>query len=65
MNDAPLDRAEPRDDPSADDHGLHCRTCHCRHLFVVYTRARPGGRIVRRRECRHCGTRLTTVERAA
>jgi hypothetical protein len=42
--------------------GLACRACGCRHLEVVYTRPHPGG-ILRRRQCRHCGRRLTTVER--
>jgi transcriptional regulator NrdR family protein len=44
--------------------GLVCRVCGCRHFWVVYTRpsARPGW-ITRRRECRHCGKRITTRER--
>ena len=43
--------------------GLVCRACGCQQFFVVYTRPAPEGRIFRRRECRHCGKRLTTVER--
>jgi len=42
--------------------GLECRYCGCRHLFVVYTRPTHDGRIMRRRECRHCGKRMTTWE---
>jgi len=42
--------------------GIACPVCGCRHLFVVYTRQRPGGVINRRRECRNCGKRLTTSE---
>jgi transcriptional regulator NrdR family protein len=42
--------------------GLVCRRCGCRHLFVVYTRRRATG-VIRRRECRHCGYRMTTWER--
>lgn len=42
--------------------GLACRHCGCRDLRVVYTRPKPGGRIMRRRECRHCGRRVTTWE---
>jgi hypothetical protein len=42
--------------------GLACRRCGCRHFYVVYTRRASGGRLVRRRECRNCGQRLTTVE---
>jgi len=43
--------------------GLECPACGCRHFFVIYTRPTPGGRIRRRRECRHCGRRITTYEK--
>lgn len=43
--------------------GLICHRCGCRHFFVVYTRPTAGGQIIRRRECRHCGTRIMTYER--
>ena len=43
--------------------GLVCPACGCRHFYVVYTRRRTSGAIIRRRECRYCGKRLTTVER--
>lgn len=43
--------------------GLACPKCGCRHLDVVYTRARPGC-IVRLRECRYCGRRIPTREQA-
>lgn len=42
--------------------GLVCPRCGCGHFEVVYTRAAPGGRIIRRRECRHCNRRITTQE---
>jgi transcriptional regulator NrdR family protein len=42
--------------------GLRCRQCGCTHFFVVYTRPGFGGKLVRRRECRNCGKRLTTWE---
>lgn len=42
--------------------GLACQHFGCRHLRVVYTRPAWGGRIMRRRECRHCGRRVTTWE---
>ena len=42
--------------------GLECRGCSCKHFRVVYTRPTWGGRIMRRRECRHCGRRMTTWE---
>lgn len=42
--------------------GLACRGCGCRHFYVVYTRRAPGGRLTRRRQCRNCGRRMTTIE---
>jgi len=45
--------------------GLVCRSCGCGHFRVLYTRRAWGGRILRRRECRHCGRRITTYERLA
>lgn len=42
--------------------GLECPKCGCKHLFVIYTRPREGG-ILRRKECRHCGRRLSTKEK--
>lgn len=42
--------------------GLVCAGCGCRHFYTIETR--PAARmIVRRRECRHCGKRITTRER--
>jgi len=49
----------------ADWRGLECPRCGCRHLRVLYTRRAWGGRILRRRECRHCGRRMTTYETLA
>ncbi len=42
---------------------LRCPACGCPHLPVLYTRHR-GTRIIRRRECRHCGRLMTTTEHA-
>lgn len=42
--------------------GLECPHCGCGHFRVLYTRSKPGGRLLRRRECRHCGKRITTYE---
>ncbi len=53
----------PKDNGS-EQRGLQCRKCGCRHFRVVYTRAAWGGKLVRRRECRRCGARITTWERA-
>ncbi len=49
----------------AERRGLECPRCGCGHFRVLYTRRAWGGRILRRRECRHCGRRMTTYEREA
>jgi len=46
-----------------DAEGIVCRRCGCGHFRVLYTRPATRGGIRRRRECRHCGTRVTTIER--
>jgi transcriptional regulator NrdR family protein len=56
-------QANQKDRKAEDQKGLECRHCGCRHLRVVYTRPAWGGRIMRRRECRNCGRRMTTWER--
>jgi hypothetical protein len=43
--------------------GLVCVGCGNGRLKVVYTRHGANGRIVRRRECKKCGKRITTWER--
>lgn len=53
----PKDAEKPR--------GLECPRCGCGHFEVVYTRQVAKGRVMRRRECRHCGRRLTTFEQIA
>jgi len=60
--DAPVVESQTQGD--ADQRGLICRRCGCGHFRVIYTRPALGGRIVRRRECRHCGKRLITWEKA-
>jgi transcriptional regulator NrdR family protein len=50
-------------DESVERRGLVCPRCGCGHFRVIYTRRVQGGRIVRRRECRNCGRRITTYER--
>lgn len=57
----PTKRPAPEETPK----GLVCRTCGCRHFRVLYTRPAWGGRLLRRRTCRHCGRRMTTYERVA
>jgi transcriptional regulator NrdR family protein len=53
---------EPTKLEADDDRGLRCN-CGCRKLRVLYTRARPGGMLLRRRECKECRERITTWER--
>ena len=59
-------RVRPQDPPATQGNpepvGIVCRTCGCRHFYVLSTRAAPSGRMIRRRECRHCGRRITTYE---
>ncbi len=56
--------SDPAKPAPRDRRGLECPACGCRHFQVIYTRAAWGGRIMRRRECRHCGRRITTYEQA-
>lgn len=42
--------------------GLVCPRCGCAHFWTLRT-TRRSGRIVRHRECRHCGRRFTTAEK--
>jgi hypothetical protein len=58
--DKPLHLSEMR---ARDDLGLVCGTCGCRHFLTVYTRPKRG-HIQRLKECRHCGRRIVTRERA-
>ena len=44
--------------------GIECPRCGCRHFRVLYTRRACGGRLLRRRECRHCERRITTYEKS-
>ena len=48
--------------PDQDKRGLECRYCGCKHFRVIYTRRGWGGKLIRRRECRYCGKRITTWE---
>ena len=50
-------------EPKVEQRGLECRHCGCKHFLVVYTRPTRGGQIMRRRECRNCGRRITTWEK--
>ena len=46
---------------SDKDVSIRCPQCHCRHFLVVWVRHHVN-KIVRRRECRHCGKQITTSE---
>ena len=58
-------QANRRGREATDQKGLVCRYCGCRHFRVIYTRRAYGGRIMRRRECRHCRKRTTTWEQSS
>ncbi|HNO80614.1 MAG TPA: hypothetical protein PKN33_21410 [Phycisphaerae bacterium] len=45
--------------------GLACPKCGSNHFFVVYTRRVLGSKIMRSRECKHCGRRVITYETVA
>lgn len=45
------------------ENGVRCPKCHCRHLPQVFTRHR-GNITIRVRECRNCGKRVRTIEKA-
>jgi DNA-directed RNA polymerase subunit RPC12/RpoP len=59
-----MDPAEANSVDVCNDRGLRCVKCGHRRFRVIYTRARPGEIVVRRRECLNCGVRITTWERA-
>lgn len=60
-----MNHASSQDGKPGEDVGLRCPNCNCRDLRVDYTRRRSHNRIIRRRVCRHCGRRISTVERIA
>ena len=53
---------EPQREDRQEQRGLVCSDCGCQHFYVLYTRRRDNGRVMRRRECRNCGRRITTWE---
>lgn len=59
---AALMDAQPEQQPEPPDDHLRCRKCGCPHSYVIYTRRRAKF-VLRRRECRHCGSRFSTCER--
>ena len=55
----------PTDRQATPKRGLECPRCGCGHFRVLYTRRAVRGRLLRRRECRYCGRRITTYEHSA
>jgi len=58
-----MNAPNPKESPRSD-RGIRCPKCGCGHWRVIYTRASWQGALRRRRECRNCGARQTTVEMA-
>ena len=59
-------------DNKNDAKGLECPNCGCFESHVYYTRRRSlviggnkEGRVIRRRQCDHCGRRFITSERVS
>lgn len=50
------------DDEKENIVGVRCPRCNCADLRVRRTMPATGGKIKRYRACRHCGTRVITVE---
>ena len=48
--------------PAAGPAARECPECGCCDLRLIAVRVGHGGAIVRRRECRHCGRRMTSRE---
>lgn len=42
--------------------GIECPQCGCRYFYTTHTEPLRDGRIRRRKECRHCGRRVVTLE---
>jgi transcriptional regulator NrdR family protein len=57
-----MPKSQKSQSPPADSLGLQCLKCGHRRLRVIYTRAGTHGKIMRRRQCRRCTTRVTTCE---
>jgi len=58
MNEARANKQKPDEQP-----GLVCPKSGRCDFRVIYTRRACGGKVVRSRECRHCGKRVITYQR--
>ena len=54
---------KPKTEPEIKPVGLRCRRCNCGHFETIRTTPISHNRILRRRQCRYCGLRVTTVEK--
>jgi transcriptional regulator NrdR family protein len=59
-----MDAQDVPEEQPPEEPGIRCRKCGCRDLRIRNTIPRFDGSILRYRVCRHCGTTITTVERA-
>jgi len=55
---------QPKTETGTHVGGIECPRCGCRHHYVLYTRPRLK-KILRVRECRHCGRKIKTYEQAS
>lgn len=51
--------------PKEPEPGLICSRCGCNHFYTLRTLKQTGEQIMRQKECRHCGKRIVTYEKAA
>ena len=58
-----MNAGQAKDFDVVDSRGLRCPKCQNQRFRGIYTRARRGGIVMRRRRCLNCGARLTTWER--
>ncbi|MBN1912059.1 MAG: hypothetical protein JW818_20225 [Pirellulales bacterium] len=60
-------KASPDPQPAENEKpvptGIRRPRCNCAHCPVLYTRHMVNSRIMRRRQCRHCGRKFSTIER--
>jgi len=46
----------------AEQRGIECPKCGCRHFYTTHTEPLVDGRVRRRKVCRHCGRKIVTFE---
>ena len=50
------------DTPNRGPKPLECPRCGCKHFETITTRRHSDGHLYRRKQCRHCGRRITSIE---